>query len=121
MLDSAEELDDLLSYVGDDYCVLVFSSAIDDSRNQWIVSQFADLAVEVRKNTKRMNFVAYDVTRLGYSKSLTDNSHPQVHLSSGKRNDEMKIYRGSLVLEEVAEWLKKHADNKFKMKTAQLD
>ena len=57
----------------------------------------------------------------GPTKSLTDNQHPAIWLSPGKRDVPIKLYRGSFVLEEAADWLKKHVDNKFKMKTKDLD
>ena len=44
ILDSPDAFEDKLAYTGDDICFLVFSTALKDSRNEWIVMQFADLA-----------------------------------------------------------------------------
>ena len=58
-------LDDLLAFEGDDLCIIVFSSAVDDETNRYVVTQYADLAQEVRRNTKKLKFVAYELNMLG--------------------------------------------------------
>ena len=121
LLASAEALDDMLAFEGDDICVYVYSSAIDDDMNRKIVELFSDLAVEVRRNTKKLRFVAYDVNLLGQHR-LLEASHPNMWLSPGNARDkDLRLFRGQLQLDQMADWLKKHASNKYKMNTANLD
>ena len=76
---------------------------------------------EVLRNTKRLQFIAYDLNLLGAHGSLGE-SHPSVYLSPGSQRDKApKLYRGEARIEQLAEWLKKHSDNKFKMTTKNLD
>ena len=85
------------------------------------MKQFATLTEEVKRNTKHMQFIAYDLNKLGYHAALGD-THPQVWFSGGSSRDQStKLYRGEMYIEQLAEWLKKHADNKFKMSTKNLD
>ena len=89
--------------------------------NRLIIEQYADLAIEVRRNTKRMQFVAYDFNRLGPNSSL-EGSFPNLWLSPGEqRHKKPRLFRGEASLEQMADWLKKHADNKFQMSTNNLD
>lgn len=121
ILKSREELDNLLAFIGDDLCIFVFSSAMDEDLNRWVISQYADLAKEVRRNTKRMQFYGYDLNQLGMHAALGEN-HPNVWLSPGSQRDKSpKLFRGSAQIEQIAEWLLKHADNKFQMSTNKLD
>ena len=121
VLESSSQLDDLLAFEGDDLCIFMFSTSISDNLNKLVVEQFTDLATEVRRNTKRMRFIGYDLNMLGPHKAL-DLSHPTIWLAPGASRDKPpRLYRGNSVLEEAANWLKKHADNKFKMNTENLD
>ena len=65
ILKEKTSLDDLLAFEGDDLCIIVFSSAVDDETNRYVVTQYADLAQEVRRNTKKLKFVAYELNMLG--------------------------------------------------------
>ncbi len=65
VFESQKELDDLLAFEGDDICIFFYSSGIDDEINRLVVERYSDLTGEVRRNTKRMRFVAYDLNKLG--------------------------------------------------------
>ena len=68
-----------------------------------------------------MQFIAYDLNKHGFHPDIGD-SHPNVWLSPGSSRDKsLKLYRGDALIEQMAEWLKKHADNQFKMNTKNLD
>ena len=68
-----------------------------------------------------MKFIGYDLNLLGTYGALGE-SHPSVWLSPGSQRDKpLKLFRGEARIEQLAEWLKKHADNKFKMNTTNLD
>ena len=68
-----------------------------------------------------MQFIAYDLNKHGFHAAIGD-SHPNVWLSPGSSRDKsLKLYRGDALIEQMAEWLKKHADNQFKMNTKNLD
>ena len=67
------DLEDLLAFKGNDICIFVFSTAIDDNSIQEVINKFADLAKLVSlsiQNTenvldKHMVFIAYDLNKLG--------------------------------------------------------
>lgn len=121
VLEERSQLDDMLSFEGDDICIFTFSTTIDDDLNRMVIDMFANLAAEVRKNTKRLKFVAYDLNTLGPHDSL-EISHPSVFLSPGNQRDKKpRIFRGDSGAETIAEWLKTHSSNQFKMKTKNLD
>ena len=86
------------------------------------VDAAGDLASEVAKNTKRVRFVAYDINLLGPHSSL-DTGHPNMYLSIGNQRDrEPRLYRGTPDrVGPMADFIKKHAHNKFKMNTENLD
>lgn len=65
VFESQKELDDLLAFEGDDICIFFYSSGIDDEINRLVIERYSDLSSEVRRNTKRMRFVAYDLNKLG--------------------------------------------------------
>lgn len=86
MLQTREELDNLLAFMGDDLCIYVFSSAIDMGDNRWIIGQYSELAKEVRRNTKRMKFFGYDLNLLGAHAAVGE-QHPNVWLSPGNSRE----------------------------------
>lgn len=121
ILEKATDLDDLLAFEGEDICIFVFSTEVDDDVNRQFIDLYAQLAKEVRRNTKKLNFVAYDLNALGFNSHIGQ-GHPDVWFSPGNQRDrQLRQFLGNSSAEEMAEWLKKHADNKFKMKTSDLD
>ena len=99
ILRNSSDLDDLLAFEGDDICIFVFSSAIDDEVNRLVMEQYADLAKEVQRNTKRMKFVAYDMNTLGIHAQL-EAGHPNAWLSPGsQRHKKLRLFRGQASLE----------------------
>lgn len=89
------DLDDLLAFEGDDICIFIFSSAVDDDTNRWVIGQYADLASETRRNTKRMKFVGYELNMLG-PHSIIEQGHPNVLLSPGNQRDKQpRLFRGN--------------------------
>lgn len=121
VLEDRSQLDDLLAFEGDDICIFTFSTSVDDNLNRLVIELFATLAVEVRKNTKRFKFVAYDLNSLGPHNQL-EISHPSVFLSPGNQRDKKpRVYRGDSSAEQIAEWFKTHAHNQYQMKTKNLD
>lgn len=99
ILKNSSDLDDLLAFEGDDICIFVFSSAIDDEVNRLVMEQYADVAIEVSRNTKRMKFVAYDLNTLGIHAQL-ETGHPNAWLSPGtQRHKKLRLFRGEASLE----------------------
>ena len=71
-----------VAFAGDDICIFVFSTEVDDDVNRQYMSLYSDLAKEVRRNTKKINFVAYDLNTLGFNSNIHE-GHPDTWLSPG--------------------------------------
>ena len=79
------------------------------------------LAAQVSPKAAKMKFVGYDVNLLGGHPAVQAD-HPALLLSPGTQRDKKpKEFRGDFTLEELASFLKKHADNKFKINARNLD
>ena len=82
IIDDRKQLEDMLAYEGDDICVFMISSGVDEDMNRRIIEQYSTMSKEVKRNAKRIKFVAYDLNLLGPYPAL-DTSHPQMWLSPG--------------------------------------
>ena len=121
VLEQKQSLDDMLAFEGDDICIFFYSTSIDDEVNRFVIERYSDLTTEVKRNTKRMRFIGYDLNKLGPHR-LLEASHPNIWLSPGnQRNKGPRLFRGQAEMTQMADFLVKHADNKFKMNTANLD
>ena len=94
MLDRKQSLDDMLAFEGDDICIFFYSTSIDDEINRFVIERYSDLTKEVKRNTKRMRFIGYDLNKLGPHR-LLEASHPNIWLSPGnQRSKGPRLFRG---------------------------
>ena len=109
----------------DDIVVFIYSSELDEDVNRKVIELFAMLALEVkdRVKSKSLKFVGYDINTLGYSEVLGSMvEHPNMLLFAGKHRDKpAKVYKGEPILDNMAAYIKKFADNKIKVNLEGLD
>ena len=70
-----------------------------------------------------VQFVAYDFNVLGTTSHALNTDLPNMHLSPAfqRTDNQFKKYFGEPTLDDMASYIKKHADVKFQMKTRNLD
>lgn len=86
-----------------------------------INQEFISLAKEVRKYSKKIKFLAYDLNLLGPADGF-ELSHPDLWLMPGNdRLSRPRKFRGDPRVQEMAEWLVLNVSNKFEMNTKDLN
>ena len=119
---SSEELENVLSFEGKDIVLFVYSSEMENEFQQNVVKNFQRLAAFfMEKDIESIRFISYDLNLNGPNKKIKLDV-PAMYMSPAfKRNQELKYYMGDPKVEDMAQYIKKHADIKFKANVKNLD
>ena len=124
ILASAKELDDVLAYQGKDTVVFFFSTATNSDMQRSVVKQYEKLAAHFKsRRITSVAFYGYDFNTAGYTDWALAQELPNMQLLPAfqREGGKFKKYLGEPTLDDMATYIKKHADVKFQMKTQNLD